>query len=139
VGVDLGASVVAGAPIRLDAGTAGEAGTAPGGRRRGASGAAGSGRTDASLLAVVERYAAGIRFCYDNELKREPRLRGKLVIAITVAASGEVTDARVVEDTVGSAALSACVLGKIRAWTFPRVPAGTTTFQAPFVFTPPRE
>jgi TonB family protein len=138
----MGASVVAGAPIRLEGGESGGAGAggSPGGRRRGGVGAAGgSGRTDASLLAVVERYAAGIRFCYDNEVKKDTTLRGKLVVAITVAASGEVTDARVVEDTVGSAALSACVLGKIRSWTFPEVPAGTTTFQAPFVFTPPRE
>ena len=30
-------------------------------------------------------------FCYDNELKKAPGLGGKLVVSITVAASGRVT------------------------------------------------
>ncbi len=94
-------------------------------------------RSDASLLAVVRKYAAGIRFCYDNELKREPTLRGKLIVAITVAASGEVTGANVVEDTLRSAELTSCALAQIRSWKFPRIAEGIVTFQAPFVFTPP--
>lgn len=94
-------------------------------------------RTNASLLAVIRRYAAGIQYCYDSELKHDPTLRGKLVVALTVAASGAVTDVRVVQNTTGSAALAACAVGQIRDWRFPVIPAGVTTFQTPFVFTPP--
>jgi TonB family protein len=94
-------------------------------------------RTNASLLAVIQRYAAGIQYCYDSELKRDPSLRGKLVVAITIAPSGAVTEARVVQNTVGSASLTACALGQIKDWRFPAIPKGVTTFQAPFVFTPP--
>jgi TonB family protein len=94
-------------------------------------------RTNASLLAVIRRYAAGIQYCYDSELKRDPLLRGKLVVAITVAPSGAVTEARVVQNTVGSAALTACALAQIKDWRFPAIPTGVTTFQTPFVFTPP--
>ena len=94
-------------------------------------------RSNASLLAVIQRYAAGIQYCYGNELKRTPTMRGKLVVAITVAASGEVTDAAVVQNTTGSQALSQCALSQIRDWRFPAIATGATTFQAPFVFTPP--
>jgi len=94
-------------------------------------------RSNASLLAVIQRYAAGIQFCYGNELKRDPSLRGKLVVAITVSASGEVTEANVVQNTTGSQRLASCALSQIRDWRFPAVPVGATTFQAPFVFTPP--
>lgn len=94
-------------------------------------------RSDASLLAVVRKYAAGIRFCYDTELKRDPALRGKLVVAITVAASGAVLEARPVQDTLGSSALTSCALAQIKSWKFSQVPDGVVTFQAPFVFTPP--
>jgi TonB family protein len=94
-------------------------------------------RTNASLLAVIRRYAAGIQYCYDSELKHDPALRGKLVVALTVAASGAVTDVRVVQNTTGSASLAACAVGQIRDWRFPAIPAGVTTFQTPFVFTPP--
>jgi TonB family protein len=89
------------------------------------------------LLNVVRRYAPGIQFCYDNELKKNPGLRGKLVVAITVLANGEVSEASVVENTLGSSAVSQCVLSQIRGWHFPAIPTGVTSFRAPFVFTPP--
>ena len=99
--------------------------------------APGVNRTNASLLAVIQRYAAGIQFCYENELNREPGLRGKIVVAITVSATGEVTEARVVQNTFGSNAIASCALAQIRQWKFPPIASGATSFQTPFVFTPP--
>ena len=86
---------------------------------------------------MIQRYSAGIQYCYGNELKRDPTLRGKLVVAITVAASGEVTEATVVQNTTGSSRLASCALSQVRDWRFPAITGGATTFQAPFVFTPP--
>jgi TonB family protein len=68
---------------------------------------------------------------------KNPGLRGKIVVAITVLASGEVSEASVVENTLGSNAVSQCVLSQIRGWHFPAIGYGTTSFRAPFVFTPP--
>jgi TonB family protein len=121
----------------------GSGGGGPGGAGWG-EGGAGSGsapgvyRSNASLLAVIQKYAAGIQYCYGNELKRDPSLSGKLVVALSVAASGEVTEATIVENSIGSARLSSCALSQIREWKFPPIARGTTTFQTPFVFTPPR-
>lgn len=121
-----------------------------GGRRRGGAGGDGGGgggapgggggnggRSNASILATIRRYAAGIEFCYDSELKREPALRGKLIVSIKLAASGEVLDARIVKDTLGSEHLKQCILAQVREWKFASVPGGEAEFQAPFVFTPP--
>ena len=94
-------------------------------------------RSDAQLLAVVRKYAPGIQYCYDNELKKAPGLGGKLLVSITVAANGRVTEAAIVQDSVGSAGLKSCALAQIEAWKFPKVEEGVVTFQAPFVFTPP--
>ncbi len=105
--------------------------------RAGASGNASSYRSNESLLSVVRRYAPGIQFCYDNELKKNPGLRGKIVVAITVLANGEVSEASVVENTLGSKSVTDCVLAQIHGWRFPAIPYGTTSFRAPFVFTPP--
>jgi TonB family protein len=107
-----------------------------GGGKRGAY-APGVYRSNASLLAVIQKYAAGIQYCYGNELKRDPTLRGKLVVAITVAANGDVIEVTVVQNTVGSERLASCALSQIRDWKFPPIPEGVTAFQAPFVFTPP--
>ena len=141
-----GSSALAGARIEIAAlgSIESDGGGAPGGTGNGSSksGAAGGSsdgelRSDASLLAVVRKYAPGIRFCYENELKKAPGLGGKLIVAITVAAAGNVTNAVVVTDTIGSRELTSCALAQIEAWRFPAIPAGSVTFRAPFVFTPP--
>ena len=86
---------------------------------------------------MVRRYAPGIQFCYENELKRNAGLRGKLVVSLTVAASGRVTDVTVAENSLGSDAVVSCAVEQMHGWVFPAIETGTTTFKAPFVFTPP--
>ena len=154
---DLASSAVAGSLVsigQLAAGSAWGTGGSADGAAAGSGGTAGFGdgsggghaggvmgpgvyRSNASLLAVIQRYSAGIQFCYSNELKHDPALRGKLVVAITVAAGGQVTDASVVQNSTGSARLAACALSQIRDWHFPPIDSGVTAFHAPFVFTPP--
>ena len=141
---ELSAGGGGGSGLGTGGGSGGGVGTGSGtgvgaGRGPGTGGAApGVHRSNASLLAVIQRYAPGIQYCYGNELKRDPSLKGKLVLALTVAASGEITDATVVQNTTGSQGLAACALAQVRDWRFPAVPSGVTTFQAPFVFTPPQ-
>jgi len=114
-------------------------GSSGGSSERGSSQGGGGGefRSNESLLSVVRRYAPGIQFCYDNELKKNPGLRGKLVVSITVLASGQVTEAIVVQNSLGSSAVTNCVLSQIRGWQFPAILHGDTSFKTPFVFTPP--
>ena len=65
---------------------------------------------------------AGIEFSYDKSPKW---LQAYLLFDIS-------------ENTVRSERLAECALSQIREWKFPRIESGVTTFQAPFVFTPPR-
>ena len=138
--VDLGGSAVEGSMVAI--GSLAPAQTAEG--REGAEGGIGAGsrpgvyRSNASLLAVIQKYAAGIQYCYESELKRDESLRGKLVVAMTVTPAGSVQEATVVRNSVGSDRLAACALSQIRSWKFPPISGGLTTFQAPFVFTPPK-
>lgn len=128
---------VAIAPL-ADVSTAPAAGARGGGAAAGASaGAGGEVRSNESLLAVVRRYAPAIQFCYENELKKNPGLRGKLVVSLTVLADGRVSDAVVVDDGLGAPAVTGCALAQIQGWQFPAVEAGVTTFRIPFLFTPP--
>ncbi len=138
--VDLGGSAVEGSLVAI--GSLAPAQAAEG--RDGAQGGIGAGsrpgvyRSNASLLAVIQKYAAGIQYCYESELKRDDGLRGKLVVALTVTPAGSVQEASVVRNTLGSERLAACALSQIRSWKFPPISGGLTTFQAPFVFTPPK-
>jgi TonB family protein len=135
-----GISIAAITDLAVDGGGGGtgtgEGGGVPDGTA-GGTGNASSYRSNESLLNVVRRYAPGIQFCYDNELKKNSSLRGKIVVAITVLANGQVSEATVVENTLGSKSVSDCVLAQIHGWRFPAIPYGVTSFRAPFVFTPP--
>ncbi|MBZ0269810.1 TonB family protein, partial [bacterium] len=132
-----GAKALSGALVQLGDPAASGLPGASATRGDGSTVAAGEVRSDAELMAVVRKYAPGLQFCYDNELRSSPGLGGKLVVSLTVAASGRVSDAVIVGDTVGSAAMAECALTQIRAWKFPEIPEGSVTFQVPFVYTPP--
>jgi TonB family protein len=142
-GTGLGNGVGTGSGGGVGNGAGGGVGDGVGSGRGGAGAGAqapGSGyRSNESLLAVVRRYAAGIQFCYDNELRKKPGLRGKLVVSMVVLANGTVSEANIVEDTLNSPAVRDCALSQIRAWQFPAIPSGVTSFKTPFVFTPPSQ
>jgi outer membrane biosynthesis protein TonB len=132
-----------GGPVLLAAGLSVDLGEmavgSPGGG--GAGGAVGGGasgggeiRSNASLLAVLQRYAPGIRYCYDNALKRDGDLAGKLVLRLSVEGDGRVSDASVVDDTLHSSEVLDCVLAQVNAWRFGAVEGGRVSFNAPFVF-----
>src|SRR6185503_13694379 len=111
-GADVGGSAVEGKMVAL--GTLGSSG-ATSSEAAGSSGAAAPGvyRSNASLLAVIQKYAPGIQYCYESELKRDPGRRGKLVVAMTVAPNGTVAEATVVQNTLGSERLASCALSQI--------------------------
>ena len=143
-GADMNSSVIEGQGISISAITDLNANTggspdAPQSSGGGSSARAGGGdiRSNESLLNVVRRYAPGIQFCYDNELKKKPNLRGKLVVSLTVLADGSVSEVFVVDDSLSSGAVKNCVLAQIRGWQFPAIPQGSVSFKTPFIFTPP--
>ena len=100
-------------------------------------GAAASGRDSRSLMAVVERYKSGIKFCYDNALKKAPQLQGKITLQMDIEPDGSVRGLVVQQDGVGDAALQRCICSQIGSWRFPAIEAGTVRFTLPLVFTPP--
>ncbi len=100
-------------------------------------GAAASGRDSRSLMAVVERYKSGIKFCYDNALKKGPQLQGKITLQMDIEADGSVRGLVVQQDGVGDGAMQRCICTQIGSWRFPAIEAGTVRFTLPLVFTPP--
>jgi hypothetical protein len=120
------------------AGTGGTGGG--GGDQAGAGNPDGSDtRSTAALMAVVHRYAGGIKYCYDRCLETNPEVRGRMVLVITVAPNGTVAKVQVASETVKNEALSGCVLGQVKAWKFPASTGPAVSFRCPLVFTPPTE
>lgn len=83
---------------------------------------------------VMKQKSSVIRQCYTRELRRDPDLRGKLVVRFVVGESGSVKYAAIRGSTLDSRIVEDCVLDKVRAATFPRPRGGTVIVSYPFNF-----
>lgn len=88
------------------------------------------------LAAYVRGRKSAIQQCYEKELKRNPSLKGKVVVRFTIAVSGRATEIDVEENTLGNEAVAACIKTVIRGWVFPFKPPSDVAVAYPFVFAP---
>ncbi len=100
-------------------------------------GPAGATRSAGALMAVVQRHAAAVRFCYNRHLQKKPGSSGQVVLRLTVTADGAVSAADVVRTTMNDAELESCLLNQAREWRFAPADEPRFTFDVPLVFTPP--
>ncbi|HEY4220595.1 MAG TPA: AgmX/PglI C-terminal domain-containing protein [Myxococcota bacterium] len=122
------------------AGVAGVAGVGVAGLGTGAHVGAGSSEADrAAIERVLERHRPEVRFCYEHALQKNPALAGKLVARIVIDKDGSVT--RATTDPLSAGApdvgddVRACVVARIRTWTFaPPTGGGRIDVTFPFSF-----
>lgn len=65
---------------------------------------------------VINRHNSSIQYCYQRELKKNPGLKGKLVVRFTVTPGGKVKDVKVISSTLGSPSIERCVISRIKRW-----------------------
>lgn len=94
------------------------------------------GSLDKELIRkVIHANRNQIRFCYESQLNRFPKLEGKVSIRFMITAEGSVSQSSVAQTTVGNAELEACVAGRVRMWTFPKPKGGGIVIVTyPFIF-----
>lgn len=86
---------------------------------------------DAVKSLVRRRYASQLKYCYENELRTNADLAGRVVVEWTIE-GGKVSSVVIAQNTTGSASLAQCIENKVKRWTFDGVEDATTKF--PFVF-----
>ncbi len=91
-------------------------------------------RSQQSIRDVIVSYMGRVTYIYNKYLKTNPDLRGKVLIEITIAASGDVTNAKIISSTVGNRAFENELLSVVRRFKFKPIPEGVVTVQNPFVF-----
>jgi TonB family protein len=83
------------------------------------------GSLDKELIRQVIRSHIGqIRYCYESQLTRFPKLNGKVAVNFVISANGTVASSRVAQSTVDNAELETCVAGRVRTWVFPKPKGG---------------
>jgi TonB family protein len=94
------------------------------------------GSLDKELIRkVIHANRSQIRFCYESQLNRFPKLEGKVAVKFVISAAGSVATSSVAQSSVGNAELEACVAGRVRTWVFPKPKGGgVVVVTYPFIF-----
>ncbi len=88
-----------------------------------------------ALARYIKARLTAIRGCYEKELKRNPTLKGKVVVRFNITPAGRAGDIRLEENSVGSAEVGLCIVSLMRSWVFPFKPPDEVAVQYPFLFT----
>jgi hypothetical protein len=97
----------------------------------------GPGRTDEEIQIVFDRYKATLYRIYNKELRRDPTLRGKMLLRLIIEPGGEVSLCRVESTDLASAELVAQIVERVERFNFgPKEGVPKTTILYPIDFLP---
>jgi outer membrane biosynthesis protein TonB len=88
------------------------------------------------LAAFVKARQALIKACYENALKRNPSLKGKIAIRFTILETGGLAEVAVAQNGLGSAEVASCIVQTMRSWRTQFRPSEPVPVEYPFVFSP---
>ena len=82
---------------------------------------------------IKSSYYGAVQKCYQDALKANSSLKGRVDVTITIGPAGNVTS---VEVDGFDSGVDACIQANARRWRFNKPPNGSATFQFPFTFRP---
>lgn len=89
------------------------------------------------IVQAMQQHKGELNACYTEALAKQPGLRGRVVLRLTVAADGSVERARVAASSLYAAGVERCLLRAAGAWRLPPPPGGQPlTVDYPVVMVP---
>ena len=108
-----------------------------GGPGRPLSAGATAGRTDEEIQIVFDRYKAALYRLYQRELRKNPTLRGQLVLRLTIEPDGSVSMCELQSSTMDAPALAQQVVDRVKIIDFgAKEDIGAMTIVYPIDFLP---
>lgn len=95
-----------------------------------------AGRTDEEIQIVFDRYKAALYRLYNRELRRDPSLRGQMVLKLTIEPSGVVSFLELHSTDMNAPELVAQVLERVRTFDFGAKDVAAITIVYPIDFLP---
>ncbi len=94
-----------------------------------------SDRSQAVIGRTVSREAQRLKRVYEDWLKRDPSLSGRLTVKFTILPSGSVSSVSIVKSTTNNSDFDETILRYIKRWQFPEVENGSPVEVVyPFIF-----
>ncbi|MGF1511403.1 MAG: AgmX/PglI C-terminal domain-containing protein [Myxococcota bacterium] len=91
--------------------------------------------SQAQISKVMKRNQRAIRACYENALKRNRSLKGKLLLDFEILENGRITGLQF-GGSVRSDDLESCIRTRARSWRFPRPDGGSVFVSIPIILAP---
>lgn len=85
-----------------------------------------SGLTADAIRRVIQRNVQQVQHCYEQGLQRNPALSGRVTVSFLISPTGAV-QASSADQSLGDGAVSSCVAGAVRRWSFPASDTGAPT------------
>jgi outer membrane biosynthesis protein TonB len=97
----------------------------------------GPARTDEEIQIVFDKYKATLYRMYNTELRRNPALRGRITLRVTIEPGGEVSACTVQSNDLKSPELVAQIVARVKKFNFgPKEKTSRTTILYPIDFLP---
>jgi hypothetical protein len=107
----------------------------PGGDRPVAGDVGVAGRTDEEIQIVFDRYKAALYRLYNKELRRDPTLKGQVILKLTIEPDGTVSMCELKSSDMNAPDLTAQVVERVKGFDFgaKAVPAITILYPIDFL------
>lgn len=92
-----------------------------------------SGLDRDQIIAVINRHRGEITYCYEQALKQDPSVRGKVAIKFVINPNGRVARANIAESSANHSRLESCMVARLRTWQFPK-PVGSVNVDVLYPF-----
>lgn len=91
-----------------------------------------------AIRRVIQRHLNEVRFCYEEGLRAQPDLSGRVAVRFMVSPAGVVQHAQVADSELRRPTTEVCIVSAVRRWTFPAPEGGGyVTVSYPFLFDRP--
>ena len=94
-----------------------------------------TGSAGGDLRSALATRGASARSCYNTALRRNASLEGKMTVNVRVSPQGSVCSVSIGNNSLGDAAVAACVTAQFRAAAFPAPSGGCVDTAVPLNFT----
>jgi protein TonB len=99
-------------------------------------GTTGGKRSASEITRVFDKNKSAIFNIYNRALRKNPSLAGKVVVELTIASSGKVTNVKILSSELGDKALERKLVLKIKRFKFSKSNRAETTVTYPIDFLP---
>lgn len=103
------------------------------GRQDDADKGAGGKRNEGDVSRTVQSYIGGVKYLYNNALRKDPSLKGKITVKIVVSPDGKVAKVEKVASTLNLPELEDAIVNRVYKWQFSEV-RGADDFVITYTF-----